>query len=149
MLAMPRYLIGLSILSMPFTLTHSFEDFSVGIEQSRFGLPLLPAAFLLSVGYAAQLAAAALSARNEPIGHWLNLVLALVWLMAAGADHLGEVLFIATDAYRAGVISKALEIGIMLTAAAWAVASLTAIRAVMSRNSGVSSSSFGDGLGGG
>jgi hypothetical protein len=69
--------------------------------------------------------------------------------MAAGADHLGEVLFIATDAYRAGVISKALEIGIMLTAAAWAVASLTAIRAVMSRNSGVSSSSFGDGLGGG
>jgi hypothetical protein len=46
MLAMPRYLIGLSILSMPFTLTHSFEDFSVGIEQSRFGLPLLPAAFV-------------------------------------------------------------------------------------------------------
>ncbi len=56
--------------------------------------------------------------------------------MAAGADHLGEVLFVPTDAYRAGVISKALEIGIMLTPAAWAVASLTAIRTVMFGNSG-------------
>lgn len=58
-----RWLLLASVLSVPFTLTHSIEDFSVGIHE-RFGLPLLLGAFLLSLGYAAQLAGGMLSARG-------------------------------------------------------------------------------------
>ena len=116
------------MLSVPLTLTHSFEDFSENIEQIRFGLALHPAAVLLSLTYAAQIGAAALTARRQTSGYWLNLLLALGWLIAAAADHLGEVLFVPTDAYRAGVLSKGLEVGIMLVALAWAVASVMSIR---------------------
>src|SRR5579864_183924 len=126
---MDRWVLALSALSVPFTLTHSFEDFSEGIERTRFGLELLPAAFLLSLIYAAQIAAAALAARRQTSGYWLNLLLALGWLIAAAADHLTEVLFIPTEIYRAGVISKSLEVGIMVVALAWAVASARCIRA--------------------
>ena len=116
------------MLSVPLTLTHSFEDFSENIEQIRFGLALHPAAILLSLTYAAQIGAAALAARRQTSGYWLNLLLALGWLIAAAADHLGEVLFVPTDAYRAGLLSKGLEVGIMLVALAWAVASVMSIR---------------------
>ena len=58
----------------------------------------------------------------------LNLLIALVWLVAALADHLGEVLFVPTADYRAGAISKALEIGIVVVAAVWAAVSFVALR---------------------
>jgi hypothetical protein len=119
----------LSVLSVPFTLTHAVEDFSEGIPAARFGLALLPAAFLLSMGYTAQVAAAALSAHGDVRGDWLNLLLALVWLVAAAADHLGEILFVPTGAYRAGLVSKALEAGIIVIAAGWTLASFRVLHA--------------------
>jgi hypothetical protein len=119
----------LSALSVPFTLTHAVEDFSEGVPVVRFGLALLPAAFLLSLGYTAQVAAATLSARGDVRGDALNLLLALVWQVAAAADHLGEILFVPTGDYRAGLVSKALEVGIRLTAALWVLASLRVLRA--------------------
>jgi hypothetical protein len=122
-----RALLTASTASVPFTLTHAVEDFSVGIHQ-RFGLSLLLAAFLLSLGYAAQVAGAALSARGERRGHILNLGVALVWLLGAVFDHLGEVVAVPTDAYRSGLLSKALEVGIMLVAAAWAGLAFAALR---------------------
>ncbi len=125
---MHRWVLAFSMLSVPFTLTHSFEDFSEGIEQTRFGLALHPAAFLLSLTYVAQIGAAALTARWHKGGYWLNLLLALGWLIAAGADHLGEVLFVPTQDSRAGLLSKGLELGIMVVALAWAVASARCIR---------------------
>jgi hypothetical protein len=118
----------LSALSVPFTLTHAIEDFAEGIPAARFGLPLLPAAFLLSLGYTGQVAAAALSARGDARGDALNLLLGLVWLVAASADHLGEVLFVPTGAYRAGLVSKGLEVGIMLVAAGWTFTSFSVLR---------------------
>jgi hypothetical protein len=126
---MRTWMLVLSVLSVPFTLTHAVEDFSEGIPAARFGLAVLPAAFLLSLGYMAQVAAAALSARGDVRGDALNLLLALGWLVAAAADHLGEILFVPTGAYRAGLVSKALEVGIMLTAALWAFASVHVLRA--------------------
>jgi hypothetical protein len=125
-----RWLLIISVLSVPFTLTHSIEDFSVGIHQ-RFGLALLPAAFLLSLVYAAQVAAAALSARDQPLGHGLNFVVALVWLFGSVLDHLGEVLFEPNVTYRAGFISKLLEVGIMLSSAVWGTLALRTLREVV------------------
>jgi hypothetical protein len=69
----------LSVLSVPFTLTHVVEDFPAGIPAARFGQTLLPAAFLLSIGHTAQLSAAALSAHGDVRGDFLNLLLAVVW----------------------------------------------------------------------
>ncbi len=122
-----RRLLFASVLSVPFTLTHSVEDFAVGIH-ARFGLPLLLGAFLLSLGYAAQVAGGALSARDHPAGHLLNLGVALVWLLGAVLDHLGEIVGTPTGAYRAGLVSKLLEVGIMLVAAAWAGLAARALR---------------------
>jgi hypothetical protein len=119
----------LSALSVPFTLTHAVEDFSAGIPAARFGLALLPAAFVLSLSYTAQVAAAALSARGDVRGDALNLLLALVWLVAAAADHLGEILVVPTGAYRAGLVSKGFEVGIIGIAAGWALASFSVLRA--------------------
>ena len=118
----------LSVLSVPFTLTHAVEDFSAGIPVARFGLALLPAAFVLSLSYTAQVAAAALSARGDVRGDALNLLLALVWLVGAVADHLGEIVFVPTSAYRAGLVSKALEVGIIVIAAGWTLASFSVLR---------------------
>jgi hypothetical protein len=118
----------LSALSVPFTLTHAVEDFSAGIP-ARFGLQLLPAAFVLSLAYAGQVVAAALTARGNTRGDVLNMLLGLVWLVAAAADHLPEVIFVSTDAYRAGLVSKTLEIGIMLVTAGWTLASFNLLRA--------------------
>ena len=98
----------------------------MGIHQ-RFGLPLLAASFLLSVGYAAQVAGAALSARDHRWGHALNLVLAIVWFLGAVLDHLGEVLRVPTEEYRARLISKLLEVGIMVVTLVWGGASMRAL----------------------
>ena len=43
-------------------------------------------------------------------------------------DHLGEVIGTPTGAYRAGLVSKLLEVGMMLVAAAWAGAAILALR---------------------
>ncbi len=125
---MRKWMLMLSVLSVPFTLTHAIEDFSEGIPAARFGLALLPAAFVLSLGYTSQVAAAVLSAHGDVRGDALNLLLAFVWLVAAAADHLGEILFVPTGAYRAELVSKALEVGIMLTAALWLLASVRVLR---------------------
>lgn len=122
-----RWLVTLSALSVPFTLTHVIEDFSVGIHQ-RFGLPLLTAASLVSLGYAAQVAGAALSARDDRRGHLLNLAVALAWFFGAVLDHLGEVLFVPIGQYRAGTVSKALEVGIILISVGWAALAFDALR---------------------
>jgi hypothetical protein len=125
---MRTWVLVLSTLSVPLTLTHAVEDFAAGVP-ARFGLQLLPAAFVLSLGYTGQVAAAALTARGDARGDALNLLLGLVWLVAAAADHLPEVILVPTDAYRAGLVSKALEIGIMLVAAAWTFAAFNLLRA--------------------
>ena len=114
-----RWLLIMSVLSVPFTLTHSIEDFSEGVPQERFGLALLPAALLLSLVYTAQLAGAILSAQDRRLGHLINAAVAVLWLAASVLDHLGEVIFMPNAQYRAGAISKLLEVGIMVIAAAW------------------------------
>jgi hypothetical protein len=116
-----------SAVSVPFTFTHAVEDFSVDIHE-RFGLALLPAVLLLSLVYATQVAAAALSAHDRPLGHGLNFGVALVWLFGSVLDHLGEVLFEPNALYRAGFVSKLLEIGIMLSSAIWGTLALRALR---------------------
>ena len=122
-----RALLVVSVISVFFTLTHSLEDFAYNVPQERFGVPFYPAAIALAGVYAVQVLAAALSAREDRRGHWLNVALGFGWLAAAALDHLGEVLF--AWPYRAGLVSKALETGIMLSGAAWGALAVAAARA--------------------
>lgn len=121
-----RAVITASAVSVPFTLTHVFEDFAYNIHIDRFGVPLLPAAFAVSLAYSFQIVAAVLTARDDRRGHALNAFYGGGWLLAAALDHLGEVLFVSP--YRAGLVSKALEVGIMLAGAVWCGLAVAAFR---------------------
>ena len=112
---------------MGFALTHVIEDFAYNVHEERFGVPLLPAALAVAVVYALQVLAMALSARNDRRGHWMNAALGFGWALAAALDHLSEVLF--AWPYRAGVVSKALELGIMASGAVWGGLAITAAMA--------------------
>lgn len=120
-----RTVLWLSAASVLVTLPHSFEDFDYAIYE-RFGVGLLPAAFGLAVAYAAQLVAAVFAWQGRRAAILVNAALALVWLAGAVLDHLPDV--VAAEPYRAGFVSKALELGVMVVAAAWLGASLLALR---------------------
>ncbi len=116
-----RWVVLLSALSVLFTITHSIEDFRYNIA-GRFGMPMLLAAFLLSIAYALQIWATALAARDIRLGYWINLIIAVIWFFGAVTDHVGEILF--ANPYRSGIPSKALEVGIIAVSVVWAFASI-------------------------
>lgn len=123
--ATTKVLLTLSALSVPVTLTHSIEDLDASIHRD-FGLGLLTAAYLLSLGYTTQLLGAILSARAHRGGHLLNLVVAVIWLVGSVGDHIDDLLF--AEDYRHGAVSKVLELGIMVIGTAWALVAIWALR---------------------
>ncbi len=119
-----RWLFALSVASVLVTLPHSIEDFHYGIA-ARFHLGLLPAAFGLAIGYAAQMVGLALASHRQRSGYLISLAVGLIWFLGAVGDHLRDVL--TTWPYRAGLISKTLEVLIMLLAAALVIAAARAL----------------------
>ena len=119
-----RWLLVLSVASVLVTLPHSIEDFHYGIA-ARFHLGLLPAAFGLALGYAAQMVGLALASHRRRLGYLISLVVGVIWFLGAVGDHLRDVLM--TWPYRAGLISKTLEVLIMLLAAALVIAATRAL----------------------
>jgi hypothetical protein len=69
-----RWVVLLSAVSVLFTITHSVDDFQNNIA-GRFGVPVLVAALLLAAGYAIQVWATALAARDIRLGYWMTLSL--------------------------------------------------------------------------
>jgi hypothetical protein len=121
-----RWLLGLSIASLLFTVPHAAEDFLHG-EPARLGLGDATMAGLLAVAYAGQGLALVLSARERRAGHWLHLTLSGVWCVGAVVIHVPEVL--APGPYRAGVHSHALLYGLILSTTAAGVAAAIALSA--------------------
>ncbi|GAC1436960.1 MAG: hypothetical protein NVSMB65_11080 [Chloroflexota bacterium] len=119
-----RGLVGLSLLSLLVTVPHSIEDFRYGIA-AQFHLGLLPAAFGLAVGYAVQVTGLLLASHRQRAGYLLSLAVGLIWFGGAVLDHLHDVL--ATWPYRGGLISKALEVLVLLLSAAIVVAAAAAL----------------------
>jgi hypothetical protein len=117
------WVVAFAALLIGFSVAHVLEDFVYGIP-GRFGFQVAPAAALVGLAYAGHAILVALAARDRVLGYLGNLGAGVVWFAAAAYDHLGEVLF-ATD-YRGGWISKAFEVGLMLSAIALAVVSFVA-----------------------
>jgi hypothetical protein len=119
------WVIALAALLIGISIAHVLEDFVYGIP-ARFGFEVAPAAALVGLAYAGHVVLVALAARDRTIGYLGNLAAGVVWFVAAAYDHLGEVLF--ATSYRAGLISKGFEVGLMLSALALAIASFGAWR---------------------
>jgi hypothetical protein len=120
-----RWVVAAAVLLIGFSIAHVLEDFVYGIP-ARFGLAVAPAAALLGLAYAFHVLLVAAAARESRIGYLGNLAAGLVWLVAAAADHLHDILFVSP--YRAGLISKGFEVGLMLSAVFLAVTSYLAWR---------------------
>lgn len=123
--AAQRWSVWLAALLVGVSIAHSLEDFVYGIP-ARFGFSIEAAAALLGAYYVGQTLLIVLAARGQATGYLGNLAAGIIWLIAAAADHLGEVLFVWP--YRAGFSSKAFEVALMLVALALAVASFRAWR---------------------
>ena len=114
----PRIVI-LSVILVAICAPHAAEDFQFG-AFARLGIsPSLPAA-ALGVMFATQLAGAYLVGRRSPVGFALLIAVGAIWSVGALILHGPEI--IASGAYRNGVISKALEVGIILVGAAMVIA---------------------------
>jgi hypothetical protein len=116
---------GSAITLIAFAAAHVFEDFAYGIPEGRFGLDPTVAAVGSGIAFAAEAGAMVLAARGRWSGQVLNVMVGIGWVLAVALDHLGEIVF-ASD-YRAGVLSKGLEVGAMVAGVVLAATSTAAI----------------------
>jgi hypothetical protein len=113
----PRIVI-LSVILIALCAPHAAEDFQFG-AFARLGVtPALPAV-ALGVMFAAQVAGAYLVGCRSRVGFALLIAVGAIWSVGAAIVHGPEI--VASGDYRNGVISKALEVGIMLVGAAMVV----------------------------
>jgi hypothetical protein len=102
-----------SSVTFLFTIPHSIEDFTNGIAQ-RFGLAVLTAAVGLGIAFAAQVWATAALDWRPTLARWLLLLIGVLWVVGALADHVPDLL---NATWRSGLPSKALVVGIILSQA--------------------------------
>ncbi len=121
---MRRLVLLLSFASLAVTIPHVIEDFVYGVHRG-FGLALIPAALVVGLGYAFQVAGLLLLARGSRGGLIITLVAGIGWFLGVALDHLPDILF--TFPYREGTVSKLLEILILLLGGAMALSSGAAL----------------------
>jgi hypothetical protein len=102
-----------SSVTFLFTISHSIEDFTNGIAE-RFGLTVLTAAMGLGIALAAQVWATAALDWKPVLARWLLLLIGLVWVIGALADHIPD---LVDATWRTGAPSKALVVGIIVSQA--------------------------------
>jgi hypothetical protein len=102
-----------SSVTFLFTIPHSIEDFTNGIAQ-RFGLSVLVAAVGLGIAFAVQVWSTAALDWRPTLARWLLLLIGLLWVIGALADHVPDLL---NATWRSGAPSKALVVGIILSQA--------------------------------
>jgi hypothetical protein len=102
-----------SSVTFLFTIPHSIEDFTDGIAQ-RFGLSVLVAAVGLGIAFAVQVWSTAALDWRPTLARWLLLLIGLLWVIGALADHVPDLL---NATWRSGAPSKALVVGIILSQA--------------------------------
>jgi hypothetical protein len=97
------------------SLPHALEDFHYG-DLLRVGIALPAGVAILVVAYGLQLAGIALTARGLPAGPAVLGGMGAVWCIGALAIHGHDLLFAGPD-YRHGLISKLLEVLVIVLGA--------------------------------
>lgn len=100
------------------SLPHALEDFHYG-DLLRLGIALPAGVIILATGYGLQLAGIALTARGGRTGPALLALMGAVWCIGAIAIHGHDMLYAGPD-YRHGLVSKLLEVLIIVLGAACA-----------------------------
>ena len=109
------------------TFPHALEDFHYG-DLARLGIPLSAEIGLLIAAYAAQLLGISLTARVTRAGPLILGVMGAIWCTGAVVVHGHDLLFAGAD-YRHGLISKLLELLIIVLGALIAIVALGLLRA--------------------
>ncbi len=123
-LARMRLVVWLGIALLALSIAHLLEDFAYGIP-ARFGLSIATAALLVGAAYAVQMLGLLLAMRLRRAGFILTLLTGLGWALAIALDHGGEIL--SSNPYRAGLVSKGIEVAVLAAGLALAGASLWAL----------------------
>ncbi len=116
---MTRALVFLTALLIVVSFPHALEDFHYG-EFTRLGVPQAYGVLALAIAYAAQVAGVTLLVKGRQAGAWLLALTGAVWAIGATVVHGHDLLF-AGPGYRHGLVSRALEVGIILTGTATAI----------------------------
>ena len=117
--------VGVAAIMVGFAVAHLIDDFLYGVPGD-FGLTDPPVQALAGVLFAILAVLIALAARGRAAGFLGTACFGAFLFAADTAKHVDEVLF--DHPYRAGLISKAFEVGLMLSGLALAVVSYAAWR---------------------
>jgi hypothetical protein len=118
--------VAATIVLMLVLLPHALEDFHYG-DLLRLGISL-PVGIAIFVGaYALEITGIALTARGYRGGSELLGVMGAVWCIGAIAIHGHDLIFAGAE-YRHGLISKLLEVAVIVLGAACAVLAVLSLR---------------------
>ena len=118
-------LLVLSILSFCITIPHVIEDFRYGVPES-FGVDPSIAGLLVGMGLAIQVAGIIGVIQGTRWGFVMTLFVAAGWVLGAVFDHLPDIL--SREPYRQGLLSRSLEMLIILDFAAILVLSTLGLK---------------------
>ena len=105
------WIVFLSILLLFFTIPHTLEDFASG-EPGKAGIPAPLIALVVSVMFGLQALGLYWLGQNLRRGLWVQLVVGGFWPLAAGFAQIPSIL--SEPTYRAGFISVAYVVGILV-----------------------------------
>jgi hypothetical protein len=114
----------LSLLLLWVNLAHNMEEFIYGVGYT-FDLSLTTIAVLYAAGFVIQISGILLADRGQRLGYTITMVTGAASAITCAMHHLHDVLF--AWPYRAGIVSKALEVSIMLLGVVLTIASLWAL----------------------
>lgn len=120
-----RRILFLSLLLILFALPHTLEDFATG-EPAKSGVPAPVLAAVISVVFAVQALGLFWMGQKHPRGIYVHVVAGIFWPLASGLAQLPVIL--SGEPYRAGVISVAYVIGMIVVGLLLLVSALMALR---------------------
>ncbi|HZV80075.1 MAG TPA: hypothetical protein VFF60_10750 [Candidatus Binatus sp.] len=110
------------IVSVP----HVLEDFHYG-DLLGIGVPVAAASAIVLAAYAVQIAGIVRIARGQRSGAWLLGIAGAVWCIGALLVHGHDIAF-ASEGYRNGLVSKLLEVLIIILGGAITIVAAGMIR---------------------
>lgn len=120
-----RWVVIVSIILLFFSVPHTLEDFATG-EPGKAGVPAPALAFVVSTIFSLQALGLYWLGQKRRLGLWVHLGVGLFWPLASGFAQVPTIL--KETPYRAGFISVAYMVGIIVMGVVLFLLSLYALR---------------------